>query len=289
MKPRNQSVNYLIFICLVLVSFSCKKEKTDPVIKWENPEDILYGTLLDSSQLNATANIPGVFAYTPPEGTKLEEGENQDLKVDFTPTDLGKYNTLSKKVKINVTDHIYKSLNDTLIGPVREVPREETEIYNLDFDNDDTIDITVTSYSLNRYHIAKEDYVSISSSSGYEVKTSDIPRTTWTMSMDLSDTIYHYDTVSVPYIFNEKDILSIDEGAWKKSTLIVYAWNPGDLERNYYSKSEVSTWYNIGYKYIGLRNLQENKLVWLKMKVTGYSSTVLSGYKVYRDKNEITI
>lgn len=77
--------------------------KHDPVITWANPADIISGTLLSTTQLNATADVPGVFIYTPAVGTKLDVGTNQDLKVDFTPTDLVNYNTISKTVKINVT------------------------------------------------------------------------------------------------------------------------------------------------------------------------------------------
>jgi uncharacterized protein (TIGR02145 family) len=92
---------------LLIFTNSCQKDETtskkDPVITWENPGDITYGTLLSETQLNATANVPGTFVHTPGLGTKLNEGTNQDLKVDFTPTDLATYNSASKTVKINVT------------------------------------------------------------------------------------------------------------------------------------------------------------------------------------------
>jgi uncharacterized protein (TIGR02145 family) len=77
--------------------------KQDPIITWANPADISSGTLLSATQLNATADVPGVFIYTPAIGTKLDIGTDQNLKVDFTPTDLVNYNTASKTVKINVT------------------------------------------------------------------------------------------------------------------------------------------------------------------------------------------
>jgi uncharacterized protein (TIGR02145 family) len=76
--------------------------KTDPVITWANPADIVYGTSLSATQLNATADVPGTFVYTPPIGTKLNVGANQDLRVDFTPTDAVNYNAAGKTVKINV-------------------------------------------------------------------------------------------------------------------------------------------------------------------------------------------
>jgi uncharacterized protein (TIGR02145 family) len=98
---------------LLIISNSCKKDETTtssskktPVIIWANAADITYGTLLSATQLNATADVPGTFFYTPAAGTKLNEGANQDLKVDFTPTDASSYNTARKTVKINVNGKI---------------------------------------------------------------------------------------------------------------------------------------------------------------------------------------
>jgi hypothetical protein len=97
-----------LFVIGLLLTFtnSCKKEattgKVDPIMFWEKPADITYGTLLTIKQLNATANTPGTFFYTPPLNTKLNSGENRELKVDFTPSDLANYNVTSMIVKINV-------------------------------------------------------------------------------------------------------------------------------------------------------------------------------------------
>jgi hypothetical protein len=81
------------------VSFTTK---ATPLITWSNPADIAYGTLLSATQLNATANTAGTFTYTPALGTKLNAGNGQTLKVDFTPTDLTNYEATSKTVIINV-------------------------------------------------------------------------------------------------------------------------------------------------------------------------------------------
>jgi uncharacterized protein (TIGR02145 family) len=100
---------YIFLIGLVMtLSHSCKKDdvavtKKDPVITWANPADITVGTLLSATQLNATADVPGTFVYTPAAGTSLVAGANQELKVVFTPTDAAAFNTASKTVKINVT------------------------------------------------------------------------------------------------------------------------------------------------------------------------------------------
>ena len=73
-----------------------------PLVTWANPADIYYPTPLSSTQLNATATVPGAFAYTPPAGTVLNVGNNQLLSVLFTPTDNSNYTTATAQVHINV-------------------------------------------------------------------------------------------------------------------------------------------------------------------------------------------
>ena len=68
-----------------------------PVITWNNPADIIDGTLLSSTQLDATANVPGTFVYTPPAGTFLPVGQHQPLAVFFTPTDTTDYTTVGDR------------------------------------------------------------------------------------------------------------------------------------------------------------------------------------------------
>ncbi|MCT7314875.1 hypothetical protein N5I87_02580 [Ralstonia sp. CHL-2022] len=61
-----------------------------PTITWLNPASIAWGTALSTAQLNATANVPGTFTYSPAIGTKPEVG-TQTLSVTFTPQDTTKY------------------------------------------------------------------------------------------------------------------------------------------------------------------------------------------------------
>ncbi len=75
--------------------------KATPVISWTAPAAIAYGTALGSAQLNATANVPGTFAYTPAAGTVLGAG-SQTLSVAFTPTDTADYNSASASVSLTV-------------------------------------------------------------------------------------------------------------------------------------------------------------------------------------------
>jgi MBG domain/Bacterial Ig domain/Calx-beta domain/Beta-propeller repeat len=77
-------------------------ELTQPTINWANPADITYGTALGAAQLNAAADVPGTFTYSPAPGTVLNAGSNQTLRMDFTPADPTKYAPASKTVSINV-------------------------------------------------------------------------------------------------------------------------------------------------------------------------------------------
>ncbi len=78
-------------------------QKANPVITWNNPAAIYVGTALSSTQLNATASIPGSFVYTPSAGTVMSVvGSGQILHVDFTPFDLLDYTPASKDVTISV-------------------------------------------------------------------------------------------------------------------------------------------------------------------------------------------
>ncbi len=107
-KNKKMICPLVLLITVLMFANACKKEeskitpKTTTVITWDTPADIRYGTLLTATQLNATANIPGTFVYTPDLYTKLDVGPNQDLRVDFKPTDSLTYSSESKIVKINV-------------------------------------------------------------------------------------------------------------------------------------------------------------------------------------------
>jgi len=76
--------------------------KATPTITWANPATISYGTALSSTQLNATASVPGAFAYTPALGAVPTAG-NDTLSVTFTPTDSTHYSTATSTVPISVT------------------------------------------------------------------------------------------------------------------------------------------------------------------------------------------
>src|SRR4029077_12019324 len=73
-----------------------------PAITWTAPAAITYGAALTATQLNATAGIPGTFAYAPAAGTVLNAGAAQTLSVTFTPADTANYSAATKTASITV-------------------------------------------------------------------------------------------------------------------------------------------------------------------------------------------
>jgi YVTN family beta-propeller protein len=83
------------------VTVSITVTKATPTITWKNPAYIVYGTVLSSAQLDATASVPGTFVYTPPLGTAFSTGTHT-LTTCFKPTDTVDYTTASATASINV-------------------------------------------------------------------------------------------------------------------------------------------------------------------------------------------
>jgi hypothetical protein len=75
--------------------------RATPTIAWPTPEKIPYGTRLSDAQLNATASVPGTFAYTPAAGTPLSAGEHTPSVV-FTPSNLSDYAPAQAAVSLSV-------------------------------------------------------------------------------------------------------------------------------------------------------------------------------------------
>ncbi|MHB1558384.1 MAG: MBG domain-containing protein, partial [Isosphaeraceae bacterium] len=73
-----------------------------PAVTWAAPAAITYGTPLGSAQLDASASVPGTFAYSPPAGSILPAGA-QTVSVTFTPSDTTDYATTTASVVIDVT------------------------------------------------------------------------------------------------------------------------------------------------------------------------------------------
>src|SRR5205814_450451 len=92
------AVNYAV----VTQTVTLNVVKATPVVTWATPADIIYGTALGATQLNASSSVPGTFVYAPVAGVVLNAGAAQTLSVAFTPTDSANYTTASKTVSINV-------------------------------------------------------------------------------------------------------------------------------------------------------------------------------------------
>lgn len=78
--------------------------KLIPVITWNNPSEIFYGTVLNiTDHLNATVDVPGNLLYVPPAGTRLNASDQlRPLTVYFTPQDTTTYASIEKSVGIKV-------------------------------------------------------------------------------------------------------------------------------------------------------------------------------------------
>jgi len=76
-------------------------EQADPALQWGAPAAIPFGTPLDSTELSATAKVPGAFIYSPASGTLLSPG-TQKLSVTFTPANDG-YKSATASVSLTVT------------------------------------------------------------------------------------------------------------------------------------------------------------------------------------------
>jgi len=96
--PSNRQTNYTVSLVNGILTVG----QVTGVITWTNPAPIMYGTALGSNQLNAAANVPGSFAYTPTNGTVLDTGTST-LSVVFTPADPVDYSSLTDSVSLVVS------------------------------------------------------------------------------------------------------------------------------------------------------------------------------------------
>jgi hypothetical protein len=79
-----------------------KVVKAASTITWPKPASITYGVMLSAVQLNATASVPGTFAYSPVAGEVLAAGL-QTLSAIFTPSDCANYTPVHATVPLLVT------------------------------------------------------------------------------------------------------------------------------------------------------------------------------------------
>ena len=84
-----------------IATVSLTIDRATPGITWSNPANIVYGTVLSSTQLNAVATVTGTYSYLPLSGTVLDAG-TQPLNLHFTPQDLSNYVPVDAQVNLNV-------------------------------------------------------------------------------------------------------------------------------------------------------------------------------------------
>lgn len=84
--------------CIVVIA------KLTPLIEWKTPNNIYYGKLLSSVQLNAICTndkIKGQLMFLPDSGTLLKPGRHW-LRVEFVPVDKKMFNNNNSAVRITV-------------------------------------------------------------------------------------------------------------------------------------------------------------------------------------------
>jgi hypothetical protein len=84
-----------------MASVTLTVNQAAPTVSWATPAAIFSGTALSATQLDATASVPGTFAYTPAPGAVPPIG-NDILSVTFTPTDNVDYSTVTATVTLTV-------------------------------------------------------------------------------------------------------------------------------------------------------------------------------------------
>jgi len=95
------------YLAINNVHFVQGPAKLAPVLAWAKPDAIVVGTPLSGAQLNATADVPGTFIYTPAAGTVLPAGTHT-LAANFTPS--------------NTNTHQGEQITTTLLVKPNNVP-----------------------------------------------------------------------------------------------------------------------------------------------------------------------
>lgn len=79
--------------------------KATPAVSWLTPDPINNTTPLGSAQLNASASVPGTFAYRPATGETLGAGAHT-LSVTFTPADYVNYTQAQASASLTVIEPV---------------------------------------------------------------------------------------------------------------------------------------------------------------------------------------
>ncbi|MDB6026329.1 MAG: large protein, partial [Verrucomicrobiales bacterium] len=138
----NQSGAYYVSITSVAgttisATATLSVSKATPVITWENPSSIAYGTALSDTQLNATAAfgatpVSGTFTYTiagslPASGAVLRPGASQVLTVNFVPNNTTNYNTPEAKTATITVTAKSLTVSATCLNKLNDGPTSGTQ------------------------------------------------------------------------------------------------------------------------------------------------------------------
>ena len=85
-----------------VASVTLTVNRATPIVTWATPAAVPTGTVLSATQLNATANVPGTFTYSPAAGTIFSAAGNFGLSASFTPVDSTDYGLASGAVTLTV-------------------------------------------------------------------------------------------------------------------------------------------------------------------------------------------
>ena len=85
-----------------VASVTLTVNRATPAISWSTPAAVPTGIVLGATQLNATANVPGSFTYSPAAGTLFSSPGKFGLSVSFAPVDSADYGLGSASVTLTV-------------------------------------------------------------------------------------------------------------------------------------------------------------------------------------------
>jgi hypothetical protein len=134
--------------------------------------------------------------------------------------------------------------------------------FDLDIDKDNTIDLSILIVKDYSSMHSWANYVQISPKNGYELCYSNYVDTSWYWNPTLPAKVFQYGKSIMPKIFNVGDTIKIEGNFTNNPTMISYYYHSSGLNSEYNSDIIWRAWYNIGYKYIVLRQRKEtvNKL-----------------------------
>jgi hypothetical protein len=129
----------------LIVTKNVTAKQATPVISWGSLTPIVYGTALGTTQLDATANVAGTFAYAQSAGAVLKAGA-QTLKAVFTPTDTADYATVKATANLTVTQATTTTTINS-VAPSTKHPLEVTVDFTAagQYNAKVTGDVTVTA------------------------------------------------------------------------------------------------------------------------------------------------